>query len=121
MQAEDAVLRLDVGADFLVRQKIEKRIVFAAKVGVAAVRAVQVRVALAASDAGAGANGRLGGKKGQRNKHHAPLPQSVIVGQNPTPGAKVGVLGRVRVFPPICMLGTRARTRVASSKIGNQR
>ena len=91
MQAEDAVLRLDVGADFLVRQKIEKRLVFAAKVGVAAVRAVQVRVALAASDAGAGANGRLGGKKGQSNKHHGPAPAIRNSWPNPNPGAKVGV------------------------------
>ena len=91
MQAEDAVLRLDVGADFLVRQKIEKRLVFAAKVGVAAVRAVQVRVALAASDAGAGANGRLGGNKGQSNKHHDPAPAiRNSVGQTQITAQKLG-------------------------------
>ena len=41
------------------RHDIEERVIAAAKVGVAAVRAVKVRVALAASGAGAEAQGRL--------------------------------------------------------------
>ena len=100
MQAEDAVLRLDVGADFLVRQKIEKRVVLAAKVGVAAVRAVQVRVALAASDAGAGANGRLGGNKGQSNKHHGLAPAIRNSWPKSKSGRKSWGFGPRKSFPP---------------------
>ena len=59
VQAELPVLRLDVRAHLLVRHDIEERVIAAAKVGVAAVRAVKVRVALAASGAGAEAQGRL--------------------------------------------------------------